>query len=636
MSRSVLTALLGFVFAVLLGGCDPATPPPTPDDTGSGASSSPSSPSTPATPAAGARRQVDRGKVVTGDAIRVPYILWGGDIATFHGNGGLKTTENSIFHDNALVVELVDGNDFNKQITDYTSGRSPFLRGTFRMIGLAAERVSDTPGAEPIVFLQMTWSAGDHLVGREDIKTIADLKGKTIAIQKDGPHIGMLDDVLKTGKLSWKDVTVKFTDDITGPGSPPALFKSDDSIDAAFAITPDMLGITGGLDATGSGAEGTVKGARVVVSTAELSHSIADVYAVRKDYWEANKDKVQAFTNAYLRSVEEVVALGKQYNASGSDEYLDLLQMAQDIYGKDAIPTLEEDAHGLLMDCSFVGHPGNVAFFTDESLVYGFADFNKRTQELAVREGYAKKATPVLPSPIDWNSAAIIQGLKKTQVDNKARFKAEALLNEVEGMDADGVLDSRTLVSFTINFQPNQTSFDASQYSEEYKRVMDLSARFGNAAVVIRGHSDTTLVLRDAVKAGMENGKIKRSGSSGNYSYFLDGRPLDLDDQKKMVELIQTSDAFRPVGGIDPRKTMQAALNLSRERATAVRESLLAYARQNAVRMDESQIQAQGVGIREPLVARPRNPDEAAVNMRVEFRLVRVSAEAMTQADFDF
>ena len=43
----------------------------------------------------------------------------------------------------------------------------------------------------------------------------------------------------------------------------------------------------GGLDGVGSGAEGTVKGARVVISTAQLSRSIADVYVVRKDYFDA-------------------------------------------------------------------------------------------------------------------------------------------------------------------------------------------------------------------------------------------------------------------------------------------------------------------------------------------------------------
>ena len=138
------------------------------------------------------------------------------------------------------------------------------------------------------------------------------------------------------------------------------------------------------------------------------------------------------------------------------------------------------------------------------------------------------------------------------------------------------------------------------------------------------------------MKAGLENGDLKRSGSQGSYKYYLDGRPLNLADPKGMAEAIKSSDAFRPAGEFDPRKTMQAALNLSRERANAVRTSLLDFAKTNDVRIDESQIQTQGVGIREPLIGRPRNPEEAAENMRVEFRLVRVSAEAIVQSDFDF
>jgi hypothetical protein len=43
-----------------------------------------------------------------------------------------------------------------------------------------------------------------------------------------------------------------------------------------------------------------------------------------------------------------------------------------------------------------------------------------------------------------------------------------------------------------------------------------------------------------------------------------------------------------------------------------------------------------GVGVREPFIAKPANMDEARKNMRVEFRVVRVPAEAVTQSDFDF
>ena len=44
-----------------------------------------------------------------------------------------------------------------------------------------------------------------------------------------------------------------------------------------MVISPDMLGLTGGVDSQGTGAEGTVKNAHVVVSTAEPQRSIADV-----------------------------------------------------------------------------------------------------------------------------------------------------------------------------------------------------------------------------------------------------------------------------------------------------------------------------------------------------------------------
>ncbi len=625
-----LLAQLLFVGVFFVSGCDADPPEPVanPIDNPDG------TPSTPVTPTS-TPRDLPQGKVASGEALRVPYILWGGDMATFYGNGGTKTLEGSVFHQQGLVLDLVDGNDFDKQIEDYKAGRSPFLRGTFRMLGVAAEKLG-TGDDRPLVFMQMTWSAGDHLVGRDGIKTIADLKGKKVAIQKGGPHIGMLDDILHTARLSWNDIDVVWADDITGPGSPPELFRADDSIAAAFAITPDMLGLTGGLESVGSGAEGTVKGARVAVSTAELSRSIADVYAVKTSYWKQHPDKVKAFTAAYLKSVEEVIDLKKQYETSGSDTYMNLMQLSQNIYGSEVLPTLEEDAHGLLSDCTFAGHPGNVAFFTDEKNAHGFQDFATRSAQLAVERGWAKNKVEVGPSPIDWNSPAITSILTKTNVDRGNRFNAEAVSSEIESMDADGLIDSRTLLNFTISFQPNQTDFDAQLYEAEYKRALQLADRYGNAAMVVRGHSDTTLVLRDAVLAGLENGGLKRSGTKGNYQYFLDGRPLDLEDPRAMSEAISSSNAFRPNGTNDPRKTMQAALNLSRERAEAVRASLIQYARTNSIQFDESQLTAQGVGIREPLVARPRDGDEAAANMRVEFRLVRVSAEAMTASDFDF
>ena len=81
---------------------------------------------------------------------------------------------------------------------------------------------------------------------------------------------------------------------------------------------------------------------------------------------------------------------------------------------------------------------------------------------------------------------------------------------------------------------------------------------------------------------------------------------------------------------------MQAALNLSRKRAEAVRKSIMGYASSKGLEIDKSQIQPVGVGIKEPFVAKPANMAEAEQNMRVEFRLIRVAAEAVSESDFDF
>jgi hypothetical protein len=49
-----------------------------------------------------------------------------------------------------------------------------------------------------------------------------------------------------------------------------------------------------------------------------------------------------------------------------------------------------------------------------------------------------------------------------------------------------------------------------------------------------------------------------------------------------------------------------------------------------------SQIVPVGAGVIEPVIAKPRNLEEAKENMRVEFRIVRVEAEAIAPSDFNF
>ena len=573
------------------------------------------------------------------DPLLIPYIIWGGESALFYANGGLSTKPNSIMASLGLNLKLVPGDDFMQQVRDYLAGKSPILRGTFRMIAQASEVIGRDPRTQGVVFGQLTWSAGDHFVGRSDIRKISDLKGKKIAIQKGGPHVGMLYDMLLAARLPKSELQIIWMDELTGENSPAEKFRTDPTVSGCFVITPDMLSLVGDYHAVGDGTGGTVKNARLVVSTATLSRSIADVYACRKDYIDKNRAVVEKFFAGYLKGAEEVIRLKKDYESGSSKKYMALLQMMQDIYGKAVLPTLDEDAHGLIADCAFVGQPGNMAFFNDSTnIVTGFVGFNKNGLDMAINWGFARKRHNLISSSLNFKSPTFTNLLTTTVTTpiQRKRFKEESVRAEIETFNEEDILDDNTLISFTIQFEANQDTFSGTQYREEFDRVIELTSRFGNAAVAIKGHTDPSKVLFSLVKTGIKRGVLKRTGTRGNYEYFMNGRPFSLADTSELIRLIQQK-KFDDGSDFDgPYQIMRAGLKLSEQRGEAVKQAILAYASRKSVRIEAEQIIPVGVGIKEPVIAKPTNSVEAAKNRRVEFALIKISSESVAEADFDF
>ena len=576
---------------------------------------------------------VESGPKASNKPVQVPYIFWGGDIATFLANGDLKTQQGSTYQQMGLDMQLVAGDDFVGQVRNYVSGKSPMLRGTMHMIGLAGEVLGADPRTKPVIVLQLSWSAGDHIVAKKGVKNLNELKGKKIACQQGGPHVGLLYDSLAAAGLGREDVEIVWTKDITGPDGPAVAFKNDASIDACCVVTPDMIGLTSGLDATGTGAEGTVEGAHVVNSTVQMSRSIADVYAVRRDWYDANKEWVSKFVAGHLKATEQLVGMRKAFGETGkmSKDYQQILNLSQRTFGKEVLPTLEGDVHGLLLDCGFVGLPGQIAFFKQKSNASGFEEVMSRSINLATQWKYAKARAGFEPNDFDYKKLAQLGGIEYVEPTSVERFNPSAESTE---MFLGENLDANTIVSFSINFEPNEQSFSSDRYGAEFLRALKQASQFGNAAVVIRGHADPSKTLMDLIKAGIAKGIIQQNGTQGNYRYFMNGKPLDLSRTKEVVDLIKNG-SFGG-GNTDPAVTMQAALSLSQARAEAVKKSLEKFAKDSGITVDLSQIVPVGAGIMEPVIPKPRNIDEAKENMRVEFRIVKVNPEALTPTDFNF
>lgn len=593
---------------------------------------------------------------VKDDVIQLPLILWGGDLPFLMANGGVNTTPDSIYGKMGLKVKLVHGDDPIQQVRDYMSGQSAYIRMTMRMAGLAGELLNENPKTKPVMVLQQTYSAGDHIVFREqedNLETVTqpdgsktlkakkptrlnEIKGTKGCLQAEGPHIGLLDDSLKAAGLTWNDLQIVWVKDITGPNGPAEKMRQDKTIQWACVVTPDMIGLCTDAKLVGNGSEGTVRGARVINSTATMTRSIVDGIFVRTDFFQNRKSSVEKLAAGYFKACEILLDEKKKYNDGKgvSPAYINDLKMMQDFYGKEVLPTIEEEAHGLVSDAIFVRIPGNEVFFNDAGNLNGFAAKQKASIDLAIQLGYAKTRAGFSPPSWDYRKLSELAGITYSAPNkSQGRINAEALT-----FDDDTIKDDRIL-SFEIHFDAEQDTFPVDSYGGEFRKIAENASLFGKGVIIIRGHADTTLVLRHWLQAGMQKGIIVREGKSERqggkgYVYKYHGQPISFDNMPKLIEEIEKGNFAG--ADVDPRLTIAEARKLSQRRAESVKEAIAQYAKANNLTLDLSQIQPQGVGIREAVVPKPTNAEDAAKNRRVEFVVVRVSSEAVAPEDFDY
>lgn len=522
--------------------------------------------------------QTPVGNVKADTYTQVPLITWGGDMATILANGNaLSTTAGSIFDQQGLKLRLVRQDNFSEQVQAYLQGQTPYLRGTMGMLNMAAAVTARDPRTRPIIIYQHTWSnGGDVLVVRENIRTAADLKGKTIALQAYGPHVDYMAKILRDAGLSVGDVKLRWMKDLTGTEHSPAEALHDPGVDAAFVIIPDGLALTSG-GTVGTGAEESVRGARMLLSTRTANRIIADVYAVRQDYLESHREDVERFVHGLLLGQQALRELFRQ-REQRPDDYRSMLT-ASALFLLDS-DQATADAEALDGDCEYAGFRGNVRFFGDAQWPRNLENLTSEIQSALITLGLLDRQ--IAPIHAQWDYDRLRAGLSGTDDVPAPRFRTEEVARVVARRQALGTLDEGELFSFEINFQPNQNEFSTDLYAAEFRRVMDLAETYGGAIITVEGHTDPHRYL-----------KLER---------------------EKADPVVLT-------------RTQQAARNLSISRALAVRNSIVAFGHAHGVPLDESQFTVVGHGISQPRHPNPRTKEEWLANMRVVFRLIQIEAE---------
>jgi outer membrane protein OmpA-like peptidoglycan-associated protein len=410
------------------------------------------------------------------------------------------------------------------------------------------------------------------------------LRGKTIALQAYGPHVDYLAKILQDAGLAMSDVTIKWLPDLTGTDNSPMAALYEKNVDAAMVIIPDALALTSGGN-VGTGSEDSIKGARILLSTKTANRIIADVYAVRSDYFKSNPKEVQRFVHGLMIARDEVAKLFAN-KAAESDSYNKLLRASAEILLDSAKAV--SDAEALYADAHHIDHGGNIKFFQDKNYPRNFQRRTKEIQSALIQLGLLSKSVPL--DDAHWNYADFSKGLSQVGESEAARFKQDEVATVIAKKQQQGTLDQGELFSFEVFFKPNQNSFPTDLYQDAFKKVISLASTYGGAVITIEGHSDPLGYLKQKKKGGSE---------------------------------------------LVLKRVKQSAKNLSLTRANAVRDAVIAYANAQNITLDESQFATIGHGILKPKngmcgadPCAPKTEKQWRDNMRVEFRIIQVEAES--------
>ncbi len=517
--------------------------------------------------------KVEAGEFVGGKSIKMPLIAWGADLITINANGSsAKTIKGSLIDQAGLNIELFREDDFSKQRDMFIRGEIAFLRGTMGMINMAAEKLNANPNTHPVIIFQHSWSAGgDALIVKKGIKAVKDLKGKTVAIQSYGPHVDYFLKLLKDSRVKIKDVKIVWTKDLIGPeGDTPMAKLYKDNIDAAFVIIPDALALTSN-GSVGTGAEDSVKGAHILLSTKTANRIISDVYAVRSDYLKKNKESVKKFVKALLQSEEQVRDLFKKQDSA---ELKQLLTVGGKLLLDDSGAIA--DVKGMYYDAEMAGFDGNVKFLADANYLRNHKNLSNEIQKSLIGLGLISSQSKI--EAADWDYNKMKEGLRYANAKVKSRFnptKASVVAEKLSQSDS-------SLFMFEIFFSPNQNTFTIDSYKQQFDRVIDLASTYGGAIITVEGHSDTMSYLRKE-KEGADQLVLK--------------------------------------------KIKQSAKNLSYSRASSVKAEIVNYAKTRGIIVDPNQFTIIGRGISSPKFKIPETKEQWLQNMRVQFKIIQVEAE---------
>src|SRR5881409_3249927 len=231
--------------------------------------------------------------------VQFPINIWPGWAPIIVANNGLEPNEASVFYKKyGFYLKLAIVDDPVKARDLFASGHSHVLWGTLDMMSLFAPELVKDSRTVPVVCQQIDWSnGGDGIVARGDIRPINDFRMKAgkrrkVVLAQNSPSHYFIMSLLIDAGIDPAEVDFKWAGDAPAAAK---IFVQDKSFDAFVGWSPDIYTVS---------EAGT--GARLVVTTGSANHLIADVWAVRNDFFRDHPEIVSGLVQGIFEGVDSV------------------------------------------------------------------------------------------------------------------------------------------------------------------------------------------------------------------------------------------------------------------------------------------------------------------------------------------
>lgn len=420
--------------------------------------------------------------------VEFPINVWPGWAPIIMANSGMEPNDQSVFAKKyGFYVRLSIVDDPVKARDLFASGQSQILWGTLDMIALFAPELAKDSRTLPVVCQQVDWSAGgDGIVARGEIHSINDFrnsggKRKKVVLAQNSPSHYFIMSLLIDAGIDPNDIDFKWAADAP---SAAKIFVTDKSFDAFVGWSPDIYNITDALKGS----------TRLVVTTSTANHLIADVWAVRNDFYRDHPEIVRGLVQGIFEGMDMVRNDPKNAARALAAAYKLPEEDCQKMVGKDG-SIAEGDAH-------LTNYRENSKFFLDPFNPSNFEVVWNTASTIYKSLGTISATVPAAKVKAHTVLAALSEAYKDVRDLSQPVFRPDALLKMSPEAGSGQVLTKAVMISFEPNKSVLNPEYD-NTIPATLEEIGKLAGRFGNAYIVIEGNADASkkgLVPSDLVR----------------------------------------------------------------------------------------------------------------------------------------